>query len=86
MTIDIAVIGLTHSHIYGQVDCLLREGARLVGFWSDEDLKGAVAIFDDPADLAANLDRSPLALDRDSMPPPSPVRIRVKTAAATSSR
>ena len=37
MTIDIAAIGLTHSHIYGQVDCLLREGARLVGFWSDEE-------------------------------------------------
>src|SRR5437868_1550155 len=37
MTIDIAAIGLTHNHIYGQVDCLLREGARLVGFWSDEE-------------------------------------------------
>jgi predicted dehydrogenase len=37
MTIDIAVIGLTHNHIYGQVDCLLREGANLVGFWSDEE-------------------------------------------------
>jgi predicted dehydrogenase len=37
MPIDIAAIGLTHSHIYGQVDCLLREGARLVGFWSDEE-------------------------------------------------
>ena len=37
MSIRIAAIGLTHSHIYGQVDCLLREGATLVGFWSDED-------------------------------------------------
>src|ERR1041384_6506169 len=37
MTTDIAAIGLTHSHIYGQVDALLREGPRLVGFWSDED-------------------------------------------------
>ena len=27
MTIRIAAIGLTHNHIYGQVDCLLREGA-----------------------------------------------------------
>lgn len=37
MTIRIAAIGLTHSHIYGQVDCLVREGATLVGFWSDEE-------------------------------------------------
>ncbi|MEO6012895.1 MAG: Gfo/Idh/MocA family oxidoreductase [Devosia sp.] len=37
MTIKIAAIGLTHSHIGGQVDCLLREGATLVGFWSDEE-------------------------------------------------
>jgi predicted dehydrogenase len=37
MTIKIAAIGLTHSHIYGQVDCLLREGATLAGFWSDEE-------------------------------------------------
>ena len=37
MTINFAAIGLTHNHIYGQVDCLLREGATLVGFWSDEE-------------------------------------------------
>ena len=37
MSIKFAAIGLTHSHVYGQVDCLLREGATLVGFWSDEE-------------------------------------------------
>jgi len=37
MTIKFAAIGLTHNHIYGQVDCLLREGATLAGFWSDEE-------------------------------------------------
>src|SRR5438132_1446921 len=37
MTIKFAAIGLTHSHIYGQVDCLLREGATLAGYWSDEE-------------------------------------------------
>jgi hypothetical protein len=37
MTIKIAAIGLTHDHIKGQVDCLLREGANLAGFWSDEE-------------------------------------------------
>jgi predicted dehydrogenase len=42
MTIKFAAIGLNHSHIYGQVNCLLREGAQLVAFHSPED------------DLAAN--------------------------------
>ena len=37
MTIKFAAIGLNHSHIYGQVDCLLREGAELVAFHSPED-------------------------------------------------
>src|SRR3569833_537883 len=36
MTIKIAAIGLTHSHINGQVETLLREGATFVGFWSEE--------------------------------------------------
>jgi HAD superfamily hydrolase (TIGR01549 family) len=30
------------------------------GGWGDSQLKGAVAIFDDPADLLANLDQSPI--------------------------
>jgi predicted dehydrogenase len=38
MSIRIAAIGLTHDHINGQVDCLLREGATLVGYWSDEEV------------------------------------------------
>jgi predicted dehydrogenase len=37
MTIKFAAIGLNHSHIYGQVNCLLREGAELVAFHSPED-------------------------------------------------
>jgi predicted dehydrogenase len=32
MTINFAAIGLTHSHIYGQADCLLRAGARFTAF------------------------------------------------------
>jgi HAD superfamily hydrolase (TIGR01509 family) len=31
------------------------------GGWGDEDLRDAVAIYDDPADLLANYDRSPFA-------------------------
>lgn len=37
MTIRIAAIGITHSHIYGQIDCLTRNGATLVAWWSDEE-------------------------------------------------
>lgn len=37
MTINFAAIGLNHSHIYGQVGCLLHAGARLVAFHSPED-------------------------------------------------
>ena len=32
-----AAIGINHAHIYGQVDCLLRAGAELVGFHAAED-------------------------------------------------
>jgi phosphoglycolate phosphatase-like HAD superfamily hydrolase len=51
---------------------------RCGGYWNDEALHGALAIFDDPADLAARLDHSPLALDRESMPPPSPMKVRTR--------
>ncbi len=37
MTIRFAAIGLNHSHIYGQVNCLLREGAEFVAFHAPED-------------------------------------------------
>lgn len=54
---------------------------RCGGWWTDEALRGAIAIFDDPADLAARLDKSPLALDRESMPPPSPMKVRTRRVA-----
>lgn len=37
MTIRFAAIGLNHSHIYGQVNLLLREGAEFVAFCAPED-------------------------------------------------
>lgn len=55
---------------------------RCGGYWNDEALHGALAIFDDPADLAARLDHSPLALDRESMPPPSPMKVSTRRVAA----
>jgi predicted dehydrogenase len=36
-TTRFAVIGINHAHIYGQIDCLLRAGAELVGFHAPED-------------------------------------------------
>lgn len=50
------------------VEAALRAGISIIalrcGGWSDEDLAGAIAIYDDPADLLANYDRSPLAGER----------------------
>jgi predicted dehydrogenase len=37
MTIRFAAVGLNHSHIYGQVDCLLAVGAELVAFCAPEN-------------------------------------------------
>ena len=37
MTIKFAVIGINHNHIFGQVDCLLREGAEFAAFYAFED-------------------------------------------------
>ncbi|WFU50422.1 Gfo/Idh/MocA family protein [Sinorhizobium terangae] len=36
-----AAVGLNHNHIYGQVNCLLRAGARLVGFHEPDDALAA---------------------------------------------
>jgi beta-phosphoglucomutase-like phosphatase (HAD superfamily) len=44
---------------------------RCGGGWTDRDLESAVAIYDDPAALSSQLDSSPLALDRESVPPTS---------------
>lgn len=56
MTIKFAAIGLNHSHIYGQVNCLLREGAELVSFYSPED--------DLAADFAAKYPQAKRVTDR----------------------
>ncbi|HTN60166.1 MAG TPA: Gfo/Idh/MocA family oxidoreductase, partial [Devosia sp.] len=37
MTIQFAAIGINHSHIYGQVDCLKTAGAQFVAFHAVED-------------------------------------------------
>jgi HAD superfamily hydrolase (TIGR01509 family) len=47
------------------------------GGWTDRDLQAAVAIYDNPADLSSQLDRSPLALDIESEPSNGPRARRV---------
>ena len=37
MTIKFAALGINHGHIFGQVDCLLREGAEFTAFHAIED-------------------------------------------------
>ncbi|MBX3216311.1 MAG: HAD family hydrolase [Labilithrix sp.] len=54
---------------------------RCGGGWSDADLAGAIAIYDDPADLSSQLDRSPLALDRESNPPSARRTMRARRIA-----
>ena len=44
------------------VDCVV---LRCGGGWSDGDFAGAIAIYDDPADLLANWDASPF-VDEDA--------------------
>jgi HAD superfamily hydrolase (TIGR01509 family) len=44
------------------------------GGWKDRDLDGAIAIYDDPADLLARIDQSPLALGVDDEMPSSRAR------------
>lgn len=51
---------------------------RCGGGWTDRQLAGAVAIYDDPAELSSQLDSSPLALDRDSEPP---MKVRTRRVA-----
>jgi predicted dehydrogenase len=36
MKIRFAAVGFAHGHIYGQTDCLLQAGAKLVWYWDDD--------------------------------------------------
>ncbi|WEX75543.1 Gfo/Idh/MocA family oxidoreductase [Sinorhizobium numidicum] len=50
-----AAVGLNHNHIYGQVNCLMRAGARLVGFHEKDDALAAEfsAIYKDVPRIAS---------------------------------
>ena len=49
------------------VEAATRAGVAIIavrcGGWSDDELRGAIAVYDDPADLLAHYDESPLAPD-----------------------
>ena len=57
---DLIMIGDTPY----DVEAAARAGVRSIGFrsggWNDDNLKGAIAIYDGPADLLAHFDASPL--------------------------
>jgi phosphoglycolate phosphatase-like HAD superfamily hydrolase len=59
---DVVVIGDTPYDVKAAIGARAPAIAlRCGGWWSDEHLAGAVAIYDDPAALAERLESSPLA-------------------------
>ena len=62
------------------IEAATRAGVATIAFrcggWPDEDLEGAIAIYEGPADLASQLDRSPLMRDLD---PESLTRMTFRT-------
>jgi len=62
---DVIMIGDTPYDIEAAEKIGVRTVAVRCGGFSDDDLKGAMAIYDDPADLLAHYDESPLARDRE---------------------
>ncbi len=58
---EVIMIGDTGFDIEAASKAGIKTIALRCGGWSDADLKGAIAIYDDPADLLAHYDESPLA-------------------------
>ena len=61
------MIGDTAFDIEAAAKAGVKTIALLCGGWSDSDLKGAIAIYNDPADLLAHYDESPLAASKNSV-------------------
>lgn len=57
----VLMLGDTPYDIEAAAKAGIRTVALRSGGWDDADLKGALAIYDDPADLLENFDRSPFA-------------------------
>ncbi|AUX27441.1 haloacid dehalogenase [Sorangium cellulosum] len=67
---EVVMIGDTPYDIEAAGRAGLRTIAVRSGGWTDSGLAGALAIYDDPADLLARLDTSPLAEGAGGSPPP----------------
>ncbi len=61
---EVIMIGDTAFDIEAASKAGIKTIALRCGGWSDSDLKGAIAIYDDPADLLAHYDESPLAQNK----------------------
>ena len=61
------MIGDTAFDIEAAAKAGVKTIALRCGGWSDSDLKGAIAIYNDPADLLAHYDESPLAASKNSV-------------------
>jgi HAD superfamily hydrolase (TIGR01509 family) len=57
---DVVLIGDTPYDVEASVRAGIRVVALRCGGWDDEELRGATAVYADPADLLAHLDDSPL--------------------------
>ncbi len=57
---EVLMLGDTAYDIESAAKTKVKTIALRSGGWKDEDLKGALAIYNDPADLLAHYDRSPL--------------------------
>lgn len=64
---EVIMIGDTGFDIEAASKAGIKTIALRCGGWSDADLKGAIAIYDDPADLLAHYDESPLAQNAQPM-------------------
>ena len=64
------------------VEAAVRAGVPVIAFrsggWKDEDLAGAIAIYDGPADMSAQLDRTPLVQGFDENELSSMTRVRAR--------
>ena len=71
------------------IEAATRAGVATIAFrcggWSDEDLEGAIAIYDGPADLVSQLDRSAIMRDVDLASIPR-IAYRARGARRTASR
>jgi HAD superfamily hydrolase (TIGR01509 family) len=65
---EVIMIGDTAFDIEAATKAGIKTIALRCGGWSDPDLKGAIAIYDDPADLLAHYDESPLAQNKKVAP------------------